>query len=86
MSLLATVGVKATLISSEEMDEESVYTIVKTLFKNLDRLKRTHPSFASLTPAGMHTGGLAALRTGAPSITIARKGGSSNNAHRRAKM
>jgi hypothetical protein len=59
-SPVATVGVKATLITSEEMDEESVYTIVKTLFENLDRLKRTHPSFASLTPAGMHTDGLAA--------------------------
>ena len=42
------------------MDEESVYTLVKTLFENLERLKRTHPSFASLTLAGMHTGGLAA--------------------------
>jgi TRAP-type uncharacterized transport system substrate-binding protein len=42
------------------MDEESVYTIVKALFENLDRLKRTHPSFASLTPAQMHTDGLTA--------------------------
>lgn len=57
---VATFGVKSTLITSEEMDEESVYTIVKTLFENLDRLKKIHPSFASLTPAQMHTGGLTA--------------------------
>jgi TRAP transporter TAXI family solute receptor len=57
---VATLGVKATLITSEEMDEESVYTLVKTLFENLDRLKRTHPSFALLTPTQMHTDSLAA--------------------------
>ena len=57
---VATLGVKATLITAEEMDEELVYSIVKTLFENLDRLKRTHPSFALLTPAGMHTDSLTA--------------------------
>jgi hypothetical protein len=55
-----TFGVKATLITTEEMDEDSAYTIVKTLFENLDRLKRIHPSFASLTPQQMHTDGLTA--------------------------
>ncbi len=55
-----TVGVKATLIASQEMDEDSVYAIVKTLFENLDRLKRTHPSFAELTPAQMHADSLTA--------------------------
>jgi len=59
-SPVATVGLKATLITTEEMDEESVYTIVRTLFENLDRLKRSHPSFASLAPAGMLTGSLTA--------------------------
>jgi hypothetical protein len=48
------------MITAEEMDEELVYTIVKTLFENLDRLKRTHPSFALLTPAGMRTDSLTA--------------------------
>ena len=57
---LTTFGVKATLITSEEMDEELVYTIVRTLFENLDRLKRTHPSFALLTPAQMYTDSLTA--------------------------
>ena len=41
---VATFGVKATLITSEEMDEELVYIIVRTLFENLDRLKRIHPA------------------------------------------
>ena len=57
---VATFGVKATLITSEEMDEELVYIIVRTLFENLDRLKRTHPSFALLTPAQMYTDSLTA--------------------------
>jgi TRAP transporter TAXI family solute receptor len=55
-----TFGVKSTLITSEEMDEESVYAIVRTLFENLDRLKRTHPSFVSLTPDRMFADGLTA--------------------------
>ena len=55
-----TFGVKATLITTEEMDEDSAYTIVKTLFENLDRLKRTHPSFASLAPQQMRAVGLTA--------------------------
>ena len=57
---VSTFGVKATLITSEEMDEDSVYVIVKTLFENLDRLKRLHPSFASLSPEVVHTDKLAA--------------------------
>ncbi len=57
---VATFGVKATLITSEEMDEELVYIIVRTLFENLDRLKKTHPSFALLTPARMYTDSLTA--------------------------
>jgi TRAP transporter TAXI family solute receptor len=57
---LTTLGVKATLVTSEEMDEELVYIIVRALFENLDRLKRTHPSFALLTPAQMYTDSLTA--------------------------
>jgi len=57
---VATFGVKTTLVTSEEMDEELVYIIVRTLFENIDRLKRTHPSFASLTPAQMYTDSLTA--------------------------
>jgi TRAP transporter TAXI family solute receptor len=57
---VATFGVKATLITSEEMDEEIVYIIVRTMFENLDRLKKTHPSFALLTPARMYTDSLTA--------------------------
>ena len=57
---VATFGVKATLITSEEMDEELVYIIVRTLFENIDRLKRTHPSFALLTPTQMYTDSLTA--------------------------
>ena len=57
---IATFGVTATLITSAEMDEESVYSIVKALFENLDRLKRTHPSFASLTQVQMRADSLTA--------------------------
>ncbi len=57
---VATFGVKATLLTSEEMDESSVYAVVKTVFENLDSLKRTHPSFASLTPTQMRVDSLTA--------------------------
>ncbi len=57
---VTTFGVKMTLVTSQEMDEESVYTIVKTLFENLQRLKRSHPSFAAMTPTQMHSVGLTA--------------------------
>jgi len=57
---VSTFGLKATLITSEEMDEDTVYAIVKTLSENLDRLKRLHPSFASLSPEVVHADGLAA--------------------------
>jgi TRAP-type uncharacterized transport system substrate-binding protein len=42
------------------MDEEIAYIIVRTMFENLDRLKKTHPSFALLTPARMYTDSLTA--------------------------
>ena len=57
---VSTFGVSATLITSAEMDEDSIYNIVKTLFENLDRLKRLHPSFASLSPKGLNSEGLTA--------------------------
>jgi TRAP transporter TAXI family solute receptor len=48
-----TFGLAATVVVSEKMDAELVYKVVKSVFKNLDRLKRRHPAFKNLDPQRM---------------------------------
>ncbi len=48
-----TFGVGATVVSSTDVPEEVVYKVVKTVFENLDRLKRSHPAFANLEAENM---------------------------------
>lgn len=48
-----TFGVYATLVSSEDVDPELVYTVVKTVFDNFDRFKNLHPAFKNLKPQDM---------------------------------
>ncbi|MCE2927477.1 MAG: TAXI family TRAP transporter solute-binding subunit [Rickettsiales bacterium] len=43
-----TFGVKAVLVSSKDLDENTVHLIVKSTFDNLDNFKTLHPVFASL--------------------------------------
>jgi EAL domain-containing protein (putative c-di-GMP-specific phosphodiesterase class I) len=44
-----TFGVKATFVTSADVDEDVVYTVVKAVFDNFDRFKGLHPAFATLT-------------------------------------
>ncbi len=60
-----TYAVKATLVTSAKEPEEVVYTVVKTVFENLDRFRHTHPAFASLQPQDMLQGLSAPLHPGA---------------------
>ena len=46
-------GVKATVVCSASMSEETAYKIVKTIFSNLEDLKKQHPALAVLTPEQM---------------------------------
>ena len=55
-----TFGTLATVVSSSDIDDELVYTLVKTIFRNLDRFKRMHKAFHGLDPMAMVGKGLAA--------------------------
>lgn len=53
-----TFGVRATLVTSADTPEETVYQTVKAVFENFDRFKRLHPAFATLTEEEMIKEGL----------------------------
>ena len=55
-----TFGVLATLVTSANTPEESVYQLVKAVFENFDEFKALHPAFANLDPAKMIKDGLSA--------------------------
>ena len=55
-----TFGVKATFVTSADVDDEVVYQVVKAVFDNFDRFKRLHPAFENLTQEEMISGGLSA--------------------------
>jgi TRAP transporter TAXI family solute receptor len=57
---VATFGVGATFVSSTDVSEEAVYTIVKSVMENLEDFKKLHPAFANLDPKEMATAGLSA--------------------------
>lgn len=61
-----TFGVKATFVSSEKVDEDVIYQVVKDVFDNFDSFKTLHPVFSTLDPALMvHDGNTAPLHKGA---------------------
>ena len=55
-----TFGVGATFVASTNVDEETVYQMVKAVFDNFDRFKRLHPAFANLEEGKMITNNLSA--------------------------
>jgi len=57
---VTTFGVKATVVSSAKVNADSVYTIVKTVFENIETFKKMHPAFGNLDPAQMVGDGLSA--------------------------
>ncbi|MEP0509046.1 MAG: TAXI family TRAP transporter solute-binding subunit [Aurantimonas coralicida] len=52
-----TFGVRATMVSSDQVDEETVYQVVKAVFENFDRFKKLHPAFENLTKEEMISAG-----------------------------
>lgn len=52
-----TYGVLATMVTSANVPEETVYTIVSAVFENFDEFKSLHPAFANLDPAKMVSDG-----------------------------
>ncbi|MHA7773486.1 TAXI family TRAP transporter solute-binding subunit [Roseibium sp. M-1] len=57
---VTTFGVGATVITTSGMDEEVVYTLVKSVFENFDTFRKLHPAFANLSPEEMVSDGLSA--------------------------
>ncbi|WP_150538997.1 TAXI family TRAP transporter solute-binding subunit [Actinobacillus vicugnae] len=59
-------GVYATLVSSSDVSDEQVYTLVKAVFENFARFKKSHPAFAHLSEQEMIKNALSApLHSGA---------------------
>ena len=57
---VTTFGVGATFVSSADVPDDVVYTIVKAVFENFDGFKKLHPAFANLKEAEMIKDGLSA--------------------------
>ncbi len=55
-----TFGVRATFVSSAKVPEETVYVVVKGVFKNFDQFRKLHPAFAHLKKEDMIKAGLSA--------------------------
>ena len=55
-----TFGVGATFVSSSDVEEDVVYTVVKAVFDNFDDFKKLHPAFAELKEEQMIADGLSA--------------------------
>ncbi len=56
----ATFGVGATFVTSANVPEEVVYTVVSAVFENIDQFRGLHPAFANLDAAAMANDGLSA--------------------------
>jgi TRAP transporter TAXI family solute receptor len=57
---IPTFGIKATLVTSEDVDEETVYLLTKAVFDNFDSFKTLHFVFATLDKDRMVSAGLTA--------------------------
>ncbi|MEM7376602.1 MAG: TAXI family TRAP transporter solute-binding subunit [Pseudomonadota bacterium] len=57
---ITTFGVGATFVSSADVPEEVVYTVVKAVFENFDSFKKLHPAFANLSEVEMISDSLSA--------------------------
>ncbi|MGA1845618.1 TAXI family TRAP transporter solute-binding subunit [Deferribacter abyssi] len=59
------VGVKATFVTSKNVDAKIVYAITKEVFDNLDKFKKLHPAYSVLTKENMLQGLTAPIHKGA---------------------
>ncbi len=57
---VGTFGVGATFITSSDVSDDVVYTVVKAVFDNFDDFKKLHPAFANLKEEEMIKDGLSA--------------------------
>ncbi len=62
---IVTVGVKATFVTSKDIDEKIVYAITKEVFDNFETFKTLHPAYQALTKENMLKGLSAPIHKGA---------------------
>lgn len=62
---VVTFGVKATFLTTSDLDTDSVYKVVKEVFENIDTFRTLHPAFANLTQDSMLEGLSAPFHDGA---------------------
>ena len=55
---VTTFGLLETIVTTDNLDEDSAYALVKAVFENLDWLRSRHPAFSTLSEADMHSRGL----------------------------
>lgn len=60
-----TIGIKAVLFTRKDVDDETVYRVVKSVMENLDLFRRQHPAFSRLTKENMTHGVIVPLHPGA---------------------
>ncbi len=62
---VASVGVKATLVTSAKVPDNVVYAVTKEVFENFEDFKKLHPAYAVLTKENMLEGLSAPIHPGA---------------------
>lgn len=62
---IETVGVKATFVTSKNVDEDIVYAATREVFQNLEEFKTLHPAYRVLTEKNMLEGLSAPIHRGA---------------------
>jgi len=66
MKPVKTIGATATLLSTSDMEDDLIHTVVQSVLGDLDRFKRMHPALGGVWPSGMMKGGRTApLHNGA---------------------
>ena len=62
---IPTFGVKAVLVTNENVNEHTVYLLVKAILENFDEFKKLHPAYENLTKESLLNGLSAPLHEGA---------------------
>jgi TRAP transporter TAXI family solute receptor len=57
---VTTFGVMATFVTSADVDEQTVYEVVRAVMENIEDFRNLHPAFANLDPQKMIKNGLSA--------------------------
>ena len=60
-----TFGVKAVLVTSDNVSQKAVYTVVKAILENFDSFKELHPAYNNITKESLLDGLSAPLHEGA---------------------